>query len=271
MNATESTIRAADGTELWGRRWEPATETRGEILLVHGLGEHLGRYQDVAAGLTARGFALQGVDLRGHGRSAGRRGHVERWSDYHADLDAAARGLRRPHLVLAHSMGGLVALDWLRDRPDQVAAVVLSSPLLGVAAAAPRWKVLLGKVLARIAPRLPLSNELDPEGVCSDPKVVERYLADPLVFRSITPRWFVEMERALERVHTAAPALRHPLYLNLAGDERLVSNPQALALADAWGGAVTRVVWDRLRHETLNEQAGPTVLRAIIDWLEERP
>ncbi len=266
----QTRVRAADGTELLLRRWQPDGPARADILLVHGLGEHLGRYERTASSLAQRGFSVQGVDLRGHGESDGRRGHVDRWSDFHADLDAASSGLRSPFLLLAHSMGGLVALDWLRERRDRVSAVVLSSPLLGVAVAAPRWKVALGRLLSKVAPRLPLSNELEADGVCSDPEVVERYLADPLVFRSITPRWFVEMEAALERVHGSCPSFAQPLYLNLAGDERLVSNPHALAAADAWGGPVHRVVWDGLRHETLNEKRGPEVLGKIADWLMER-
>ncbi len=266
--AIEDRVRAADGTELHRSRWEPGGEGRGEILLVHGLGEHIGRYARTAGDWAARGYRVTGVDLRGHGRSEGRRGHVEAWQDFHADLDAAATGLERPFVVLAHSMGGLVATDWLRERQERVRALLLSSPLLGVAVAAPKWKLALGRLLAKIAPRLPLSNELDAADVCSDPAVVQRYLEDPLVFRHITPRWYVEMEAALERVHAAAGSFRLPLYLNLAGDERLVGNPQALAFADAWGGPSERRVWDGLRHETLNEPQGPQVLAAMAEWLE---
>lgn len=271
MSLVLDDLRAADGMLLRRWRWQPPAPVRGEILLVHGLGEHLGRYERVGAAAAARGWRVHGVDLRGHGRSAGRRGHVRSWTDYVADLEAAAGGLSPGHAVLAHSMGGLVALDWLRERQQRVAAVALSSPLLGVSAAAPAWKVALGRLLSRLAPALPLANGLPPDGICSDPAVVRAYLADPLIFRTVTPRWFVEMERALERVHDHAGQFRLPLYLNLAGDERLVSNPRARALAAAWGGAVETHEWEALRHETLNEAEGPRVLAAILDWLERSP
>ncbi|RMH03265.1 MAG: alpha/beta fold hydrolase [Planctomycetota bacterium] len=270
VELSEDRVAAGDGTPLWRREWRPDGCERAAVLLVHGVGEHLGRYDRHARALADRGLRVRGVDLRGHGRSGGRRGHVRRWADYAADLDAAAAGLPEPFLLLAHSMGGLVALDWLRGRRPRVRALALSSPLLGVGVRAPGWKVVLGRALSRIAPGVHLPNELPPEGICSDPEVVRRYLEDPLVFRSITPRWFTEMERALARVRAAAPAGRQPLYLNLAGDERLVDNEAAEAFAEAWGGPVRRRRWPGLRHETLNEPQGGEVLAAIADWFEEQ-
>jgi lysophospholipase len=269
VSALERSVRAADGAELHLRRWEGAGADR-DLLLVHGLGDHLGRFEHVAAAANARGWDVQGVDLRGHGRSSGRRGHVEAWSDFHADLDAAAAGLREPFDLLGHSMGGLVALDWLRERQARVRSVVLSSPLLGVAVQAPRWKVALGRVLARVAPRVPLSNEFDARQVCGDPEVVRCYTEDPLVFATITPRWYVEMEAALARVQAAAADFRLPLYLNLAGEELIVSNPAALDFAERWGGSVERRIWDGLRHETMNERSHPDVLAGVFDWLAAR-
>ncbi|MDP6849490.1 MAG: alpha/beta hydrolase [Planctomycetota bacterium] len=264
--ARETTIRSSDGTQLCTYDWIPENNPVGEVFWVHGLGEHMGRHDWVSRKLCEQGWRVLGCDLRGHGKSAGKRGHVNSWSDYLADLDAVSASLHENFILIGHSMGGLIALDWIREG-QKVAAVALSSPLLGVAVEAPAWKLAAGRLLSNILPRLSMSNELAPELICSDPTVVEAYKADPLVFDTITPRWFTEMSQALERVQNNSFPYPLPLYLNLGAKDQVVSNKDAKKLFENWKGPKSLEVWPNCFHETLNEPVREEVLQKLAVWL----
>ncbi len=260
-------LQAADGMRLEQHLWPASDAASGQVLLVHGLGEHLGRYHHVAAALNACGYQVQGVDLRGHGRSDGKRGFVRRWQDYVLDLEAIAATIEGPYLVVAHSMGALVALDFLRS-PRPVPALALSGPLLGFSVQAPWWKLKLAGLLSVLLPSLSLSNELDAGQVCSDPEVVAAYQADPLNFSSATPRWFTEMRQALVRVHQAAPAFQLPLHIQYGALDQIICQRSLLEFAAHWGGTVETRVWPDGRHEVFNERFSAEVLQALCDWLQ---
>ena len=148
-----------DGTELRLARWGTGDH---DILIIPGLAEHSGRYEHVAATLNAAGWRVTLLELRGHGKSGGRRGHVRYWHKYIEDVQAAAGAIGKPFVILAHSMGGLVAVSTLLEplTPNPI-AVALSNPLLGVAIEGPVWKIKAAKLLSRIIPSWPLDNEVD--------------------------------------------------------------------------------------------------------------
>lgn len=260
-----------DGLVLHGCRWPARGAERARLLIVHGLGEHLGRYEETADAFAARGIAVQGCDLRGHGRSQGRRGHVERWSDYHLDLDAACP--RAPFAVLAHSMGGLVALDWTLARLCAPArgpapcALVLSGPLLGVAVRLPAWKRAVAGLLNLVAPRLPLANEIPLPDLCTDARVVADFEADPLRESRSTPRWYAEMNAARRRVLAALPEFRVPAQFHLAGDERVVDAAAIESAARAWPAASVLLRHPEGRHEILHEPFRARVRAQIVEFL----
>lgn len=264
----ELALTSADGTSLRAIRWTP-DEVRADVLICHGLAEHMGRYEHVAAALNAAGFRVTGIELRGHGKSGGPRGHVERWSDYVADLSAAAATIEGPYLLLGHSMGGLVSLDFAREARG-LHAVAVSAPLLGVAVRAPTWKVWAGRLLSVVLPGLPMNNELDPTTVCSDPEVVAAYTSDPLVFDTITPRWFTEMNAARDRVNAHAPAYHLPLYALWGTKDRIVSTEAIERFASLWGGPKATRPWEGLFHEAFNEPSRDQVLGELVRWLETR-
>lgn len=272
--AARDEVRAADGLRLLRRRWLPpaGTAIRARVLIVHGLGEHLGRYEEAGSALAARGIECAGCDLRGCGLSDGRRGHVRRWSDYHLDLDAVAPA--PPFAVLAHSMGGLVALDWMRARgadpaAPAPAALVLSGPLLDVAVPIAAWKRKLSGLLARAAPGLRLATGIPLDWLCTDSAEVAAYARDPLRDSKSTPRWYAEMQAARARVLAALPALRAPAQFHLAGDERIVSAAAVEAGYAAWGGPKELVRWPRGRHEILHEPFRSEVLARMAGFLLE--
>ncbi len=274
-SAAQDRVRTADGALLLRRLWAtPAgAAPRARALLVHGLGEHLGRYEELGVALAGRGIETRGVDLRGHGLSSGRRGHVRRWQDYHFDLDAAAPP--PPFAVLAHSMGGLVALDWTRTRAAGAgagpppAALVLSGPLLDVAVRVAPWKVALSGILSRLAPGLRIPTGIPLGDLCTDPAAVARFARDPLRGASSTPRWYTEMQAARRRVLPALPRLGMPAQFHLAGDERIVSGPAVATGHASWGGPKELRRWPGARHEILQESCRGDVIRHMAAFLLE--
>lgn len=262
---THSTM-SDDRTRLNLVRWgEPGPE----ILVVPGLAEHAGRYGHVASALTAAGWRVTVVELRGHGDSEGKRGHVDRWHAYVEDVQAAAATLSGPFVLVGHSMGGAVGLATVMEPIDPpCVALALSNPFLDVAFEPPAWKVKLAGVLTRLLPRLSLDNELDTAHLSRDPEVVAAYEADPKVFGTITPRWFTEFTVLRERVMAAAGRLELPLRLMVSDGDRICDAAAGRRLAAAWGGPSEVVEYGEARHELFNELDKEQLLVDLVDWLQ---
>jgi alpha-beta hydrolase superfamily lysophospholipase len=235
-----------------------------ELLIVPGLAEHVGRYAHVAAAAVARGWRVHCIELRGHGHSHGARGHVDDWSEYVEDLRAVASTLP-PHVGFAHSMGGLVALEAIRAAAWAPTRLALTNPLLAPGSRGPRWKIALAGLLERIAPRLPISTELDTSNLSRDATVVADYLADPLVFPTVTPRWFGEMNRARERARGVV--LTMPFAMHVGTADRICDPATNLEFARSRG--LEPRVWTDLRHELVNEVGREQVIGELLDWLEQ--
>lgn len=272
---------SADGTALLTRHW-PADEAAAggawagrpwaSILIVHGLGEHSGRYEHVGDQMATAGIDVHAYDHRGMGGSSGRRGHVERWSELHDDLAERLAHVRaaagtRPVVLYGHSMGGLIVAGYcLSDRPRPDFAV-LSSPGLDDTLAA--WKHVLAGVLGRIAPTLDIPHDLDGSTISRDPSVAARTVADPLCGKSSTARFGAEAFREQARVRgRAAGGLGIPTLVLHGLDDGLVPHEASKAFEGA--PLTERRTYPGLRHELHNEPEGPQVVDEIIIWLRER-
>lgn len=261
-----ATIRSADGTPLNLVQWDGGD--RAQLLLVGGLAEHMGRYPHVARAFTDAGYAVAGIELRGHGHSGGKRGHVEDFADYRADVRAALDHVG-PAFIIAHSMGGLVSTDTVLESAEGIRGWVMSNPLLGLKFEPPRWKVAGSRVLNRLLPRLSLSNELTTDWICRDPDVVARYEADPLVFDTVTPRWFMGSVRAQQRVFAGAARVGVPLLCLVGTDDKICNPESARRFVDACGSDDKALkVYDGLYHELFNEPEKEQVLADVIAWLD---
>jgi lysophospholipase len=250
-------IQASDGTQLHAHRYAVA-DPRAEILLLHGYGEHAGRYEWTAERWNAEGLAVTTVDLRGHGKSAGDRGRIHRFEEYHLDAQALldhvrAVGSSAPMFLFGHSMGALLALHWLLHRGVHgFRGLALSSPYLGLAVELPTWKRMAGEVLSLAAPTLGLDSGLEGTKVAKDPEIARWYDQDPLNFSQANTRWFTEANRAQREVLADAHQIRIPVLL-LYGGEDVVADPEA---ADRLAQHLTNVESQRmvgLYHEILNE------------------
>ena len=251
-----------DGLKLRLGRWGDAPR---EVLVLPGLAEHAGRYGHVADAFMARGWAVRVLELRGHGHSHGARGHVDAWSDYVEDLRVALADMGPNPAVVAHSMGGLVALEAVRTGVLSGGRLALSNPLLQLAFSPAAWKTSLAGVMSRLLPRLQLPNELKPEWLSRDETVGRTYLSDPLVYTAVTPRWFVEMLAAAERVRGAQVGL--PFAMFVGDDDSINSHVVNASFARDRGAPVT--VYPGMRHELFNEIGKEQVLADIATWLEQ--
>ena len=265
-------VAARDGTPLLLRHWSvPVGEPWATMLLVHGLAEHSGRYDHVGAQLARAGIETFAFDQRGFGASGGPRASIDRWSQYHDDLEERLVGLRsiapgRPVVLFGHSRGGLISLGYVLDgraRPD---LLVLSAPAIG--ATIPLWQRLLVGSLRRVAPGMLLSNRLDTEVLSSDPEVQARYLSDPLNQHKSTVRFAHAAFGEQRRVAAALDRLSLPTLVVHGELDRLVP-PKTSAVLEGRHG-VTRRVYPETRHELHNEPVGPSEVDDIVAWVRDR-
>ena len=256
-----------DRTRLRLVRWGDADR---DILIVHGLAEHAGRYEHVAQVLVEAGWRVTLLELRGHGESEGTRGHTCRWHGYVEDVQAAAATIGRPFVLLAHSMGGLVAISTLTEPIiPSCRAVAISNPLLGVRIDAPKWKILAGRLLSRILPRVPLDNEVDSKLLSHDADVVRAYETDPKVYGTITPRWYTELLKAQSRVLDQVGRIRIPLRMMVSEGDQICDPEVAREAAKAWGGPSELIEYGSLYHELFNEPEKDRILADLVSWLDQ--
>lgn len=273
MGHQTGSVLGARGAELFWQCWR-LPGPRGVLVLVHGLGEHGGRYQNVVDALEGVPVSVWAIDLRGFGRSTGQRGHVDSFWDYMEDLDCflehvLAEEGEIPVFLLGHSYGALIALHYALCRPGRLAGLVLSSPCLGLALRVPAWKHRTGMILARLLPRFSLPNGIDPGLLSHDADVVERYRHDPLVTDRVTARLYAEMLAAMDRVARRAVQLRVPCLVLLAGDDALVSVSVARNVFVRLGTEDKEVyLYPGYYHELFNEVGKEEPLARLRGWLE---
>ncbi|MEX1208679.1 MAG: lysophospholipase [Acidimicrobiia bacterium] len=258
-----------DGLELFTRHWAAVPEPRSAVVLVHGLAEHSGRYEHVGAGLAARGHDVRATDLRGFGRSGGRRAALDRWDDYLDDLVGdidGARLLGVPVVLLGHSLGGLIAASYaLSDRP-QPDLLVLSAPAID--SAMPVYKKIAARILGQLVPNKEIANGLDGSRLSRDTTVGERYFADPLNHHSTTLGLGREALLAAGRVRTRVAELRIPTLVIHGGADSIVPPPISAPLGGLPG--VRRVLFPSFRHESFNEEGGVTAIDTVAAWIESQ-
>jgi alpha-beta hydrolase superfamily lysophospholipase len=248
------------------RTWTDGPDAKARIVLVHGLAEHVGRYDHVGTWFAARGYPMYGSDLPGFGTSGGRKGFVESFDDFLDSVEETISGVGTdlPVVLYGQSLGGLIAATYTlsgRPKPDRL---VLSSPAL--AYAGPAWQKPVALLLSRIAPTFAMPNGLKGEQLSSDPGVGEGYFSDPLVLTETCVRLAAESFVALDAVGPRIAEIDVPTYV-LHGSDDSVVPPQGSAAVGALPHA-TRRLWAGLRHECHNEPNWEEVLDDVLQWLD---
>ncbi len=245
------------------------------VTIVHGAGEHSGRYDYVRAAFADRGMATVMGDLPGHGHSPGLRGHIDSFDEY---VDAADSFLQAAverygdgvyHVLLGHSMGGLIAaLTAARRTAPPPHALVLSSPCFGLAMNVSRSRVLMGSILRKITPRLYQPNGINPQDVTRNQEIAAAYGADRFVHKKVTLNWYFELLRGMDDATRIGHRIQIPVSVWQAGEDRLVNK----AVSRKWYESVS---WEQksfreyegFYHEIMNEPQRDEVLADIIAWI----
>ena len=273
-------VRASDGylegvgnIHLHYRSWE-AIRARAALIVVHGHGEHGGRYTWFAETLAGFGISTFVHDLRGHGLSEGRRGHTPRFDTYLQDLDRFRREVHgfieygTPLFLFGHSMGGLIALRYLEEYDSDFRGGIISSPWLATALAVPRWKIAASGLFNRLLPALPFATGLDAADLSRDPDIVRAYRDDPLVHDRMTPRLFTEAAAAMGLALQRSDRVTVPLLFLLAGRDRIVDTEKSRRFAASLATSrVSVTVYSENYHENINEPNRLAVVREIRDWI----
>ncbi|MCS7177678.1 MAG: alpha/beta hydrolase [Anaerolineae bacterium] len=273
MRHSEGTFAGFGGLPLYYQSWRPEGEPRAIVILVHGFGEHSGRYMNVVSHLVPRGHAIYALDHRGHGRSPGPRGYIHDWEEFREDIRAFVRMVAeqepgRPLFLMGHSMGGLIVLEYALRYPEGLSGVIASGPVLAQVGLSPVLMVL-ARVLSRLWPRFAMNTGLDATSISRDPEVVATYRADPLVHSTGTARLGTEMTRAIRWTHEHAREWRLPLLILHGGADRLVPPEgsrrffEHVPIADK-----ERIEYEGGYHEPHNDTHRAQVLADLERWLE---
>lgn len=262
---------SSDGLDHYAVDFRPA-RVRAAVGIIHGLGEHIRRYDHVADFLLQHDIAMLGYDRRGHGRSEGPRGHSPSFELLLEEVEILRQQLQErypgvPHLLYGHSMGGNLLLNFLiRHRPHLTAAVV-SGPHIRMAKEPHALLVTFGRLMKRLLPGYTQNNGLMTEFISRDPDVVRAYEADPLVHDRVTATMGIDMLNAASQLDSYAGDLPVPTLLMHGGDDRLTAPGGTRDFADRVSGEVELKIWPGFYHEIHNEPEQQEVLQYALQWM----
>lgn len=265
-------LHTADNLKLQGRGWAPDTEIKAAVCLVHGLGEHCGRYEHVAKAFNQAGYALLGCDLHGHGRSEGRRGHVPNYSLLTDDISQLLemekqRYPDRPIFLYGHSLGGNLVIHYvLRNRPE-LAGVIATAPLFKLAYEPPAWQTILLRLLNALRINVSIPSGMDDTALSRDMNVIHAYRNDPLTHNRITPQLAVNMIQNGEWNLEHAAEFISPLLL-MHGDADRITSAKATQEFASQAHDCTLKLWDGFSHELHNDPGKEDVLIFMIQWMD---
>ena len=247
---------------------------RAHVAVVHGYGDHIGRYRPVTEALVAEGFGVHGLDYRGHGRADGRRGFCDKWPDYLDDLALYWERVRKAAggqkiFLLAHSHGALMAVHLLASRGMQgLSGVVLSAPYFKLAITPPTSKLMAARVAGKVVPWLPIPSELKVEDLTRDPDIQRETSADPLYIRTVTPRWFTESTKAQAEALGLAIRVTAPIFILCGSADGVAAPAAARSFFETVGSTDKKFKeYPGMRHEPLNELGRAEVFRDISGWI----
>lgn len=249
---------------------------RAIFLLIHGVGEHSGRYQRLKEAMVELGLSVYALDHRGHGRSSGKRGHVKEFNDYLKDVKqlyelAVSENPNTPVVIFGHSMGGVIAAQYALDHTDDLFALILSSPGLVPAVDIPGWKLKMASILSGLIPSASLANGITADMVSRDPDEVKKYENDPLNHGKITARWGMEFQRAGQECLERAAELKMPLMVIHGTGDLIVDYKGSETLFNNAKSEQKEIyLMPGLYHECLNEIPAERekTLLTIRDWVD---
>jgi alpha-beta hydrolase superfamily lysophospholipase len=276
METNEWKWKTKDGLDMYSQAWIPAGKAKGVVCLVHGVGEHIGRYQADGEALAAAGYILAGFDQRGFGRSEGQRGHTPSLEAYFDDIDLFLAETTRkypdlPCFLYGHSMGGVLVLAYTPLRQPAVAGVIATGPGLKTSIEEQKLKVMLAKLLGNILPTLSMQSGIDANMLSRDPEVANLYTLDPLVHTTITAGWGKSMLKAVQLVFENAPRFPLPLLLMHGTKDEIAYPSSSQIYAElAPKDKLTLKMWEGFKHELHTDPEKAQVFQVMVDWLAKQ-
>ena len=273
MKHSTFTFSALDGLQLFGQQWRPESAAQAHVLLVHGLGEHSSRYANIVAPLVEHRLWVHSFDLRGHGRSQGKRGHIRAWSDFRKDLEVYLRRVERekadlPLFLYGHSLGSLIVLEALIREAVGPRGAILSGVALEPDGIGNPLQIMVAHVLSRFWPSFTLNTSLEAEMLSSISKVAIDYEEDPLVHTKATARFATESMQAIERINRGLGHIQTSMLLLHGGQDKLTSLEGSKRVIDQLTVEDKELIlYPGARHEPHNDQSQDAVSRDIIHWI----
>lgn len=275
MKTQSGNFQAQDGISICWQGWTPDSQPKAIVHVIHGYAEHIGRYGNVVGELLPAGYAVLGTDHRGHGQSQGRRGHVTSFQEFIDDEKQFHRDVIQtrfsgiPYFVLGHSMGSVIAMNYVEQNADDVKGLVLSGTGAQPGTYAPKILFTLTKILSGILPSVQVKSPLPPDFISRDMDVVKAYIDDPLVYNVITPRLAHEMNRYVVIGARNAGRIKIPVLIQV-GSRDIAFSGQKELLEMLGATDKTFKLYDGLKHEVYNELAADRakVLADLRSWLD---
>ncbi|MBV6646189.1 MAG: lysophospholipase [Cyclobacteriaceae bacterium] len=274
MEYEELELSGKDGVRLHTRFWTVENPI-GVVCLIHGFGEHIGRYHHVVAHFKNHRWSVFGVDLRGHGLSEGSKGHAPSYDILLEDIEELIKCARAeytdlPIVLLGHSLGGNLVLNYTISRNvNELTGFVASSPWLKLAFEPPAWKVKLGAIAAKILPSLKQPNGLNAIHLSKDPEVVKAYQTDPLVNYKISAGLFDMITQKGHYAINNADKIKLPGLVYHGSSDQIISIEGTKSLVEKVGKHIDWVEWENVYHEPHNDIEQEQILKSITDWLDK--
>ena len=276
MKIQEWNWKTKDNLHIYSKEWSPEIQPKAIICLIHGLGEHVGRYEHVGKVLVDAGYTLLGADLRGHGNSEGQRGHSPSYESFMQDIDGLLHEANKrypgvPLFLYGHSLGGILVLYYALQRKPAIQGVISTGAAMKTALTEQKFKVFLAKLLGSIMPTGSLASGLDPKSLSLDPKVVEAYIHDPLVHNRMTFAMGKNSMIAIDWIYTHAREFDLPLLMMHGVEDKLgypAGSQQFAKLVPE--GLCTLKLWDGFAHEIHNEPEKADVFKVMVEWLDSQ-
>jgi len=273
MRHTEFQFKGANSSVLYSQSWEPDDQPGALMVIVHGIGDHSGRYMNVVRHLVAERISVYSFDLRGHGKSPGQLGHISCWAEYRKDLscfiDTVSAGQPDlPIILFGHSMGALIALDFMLSDGQKLTAAVISGAPIEPSGVTRPLKVALAKLLSRLYPRFPIDLGLEVEAISRDPSAVRSYKDDPLVHGRVSARWGAELLSTLESVKRRGGEISTPFLMVHGEADRMNSSEGAKRFFDNVALIDKEFrVYPGGYHELHNDLCSNEMLLDVSNWI----
>lgn len=275
-NKNEFFLKTTNGKQIFTRTWIPESNLKAVIILVHGLGEHNGRYEYVSNFFNQNQIAFFSMDLSGHGKTEGLRGHADSFDEFSQEINSMMNYTKElypdtPIFLYGHSMGGTIALYHVLSKKPDIRGLIVTSPLIEPGTPVPPVKMMAAKVFNKLFPKLILENGLDVNNLSRDPMIIKDYVNDPLVHSKLSARLGMQIVEKAEWEMAHAKDLSVPTLLLQGGKDHLVNPERTRDFAEKAPKNMMKFVYfpDHL-HELHNEPDRDQTLKIILDWIEKR-